>query len=325
MIKPHKTWRIHDASKIQVYMDCARQYFYKHILGWVSEEKNHHLVFGEAIHDALEYMSIHGYDKFEEAHAVLTETYRTHLPDDTTDHLREPKTPAYALLTLAEYAKEYKDTDKDWDILYTEIAGTVPINDGDVLHFRMDKIIRNEEGVWGIEHKTGSRLGRQWLDQWTLSFQISLYTHVLYCLYDPKEVRGIKIDGIIMKKPTKAHQSEGRLTGNEYIRVPILKTPDMMEAWLWNANSWLLDVEWNIDRIMVGAAEEATNAPVMEAFPMNTQNCTKYFGCPYRTFCNIWPNPLQHCDAPPVGFVEKWWDPSDREKKAANVVTLGGK
>ena len=54
---------------------------------------------------------------------------------------------------------------------------------------------------------------------------------------------------------------------------------------------------------------------MLMCFPMNTESCTKYFGCAYHDFCQAWPNPLQHCEEPPLGFKIEHWDPTEGESK----------
>ena len=69
-IKPHETWDIHDASKIQAYMACPRAYFYRYVLGWETEEKNIHFIFGEGWHRAMEHLLINGYNSKAQAEAA---------------------------------------------------------------------------------------------------------------------------------------------------------------------------------------------------------------------------------------------------------------
>ena len=54
---------------------------------------------------------------------------------------------------------------------------------------------------------------------------------------------------------------------------------------------------------------------VLSAFPMNTTNCSKYFGCPYFDFCTAWPNPLKRCNETPIGIEIEFWDPTREEVK----------
>jgi hypothetical protein len=314
-IPPHKTWEIHDASKLQTFMGCPREYFYRYVLGWEPEGSNVHLVFGSAWHLAMETLLLegytaeavaHGYDQFmEEYRKTFTEG------DDMTNGV---KTPANALRGLTNYVKHWRGLDK-FEVLETEVAGIVPVRSDANLHFRIDAIVRDigpgPRGgkVFILEHKTGSQDSRQWRDQWSLSMQVGLYTHVLYSsgLVDPKEIFGAVVNGAIIRKNDEA-----------FVRVPVRKTADHMRTWLWNVKHWYDMIQWNFAELEQCTPDE----PVMMAFPMNTGNCTKYFGCAYHDFCTAWANPLKRCEATPMGYQTRWWNPADNDSTAKKVLEL---
>ena len=307
-VQPDKTWRIYDSSKVQEYMTCPRKYFYRYVLGWDTDEPNVHLVFGEGWHRAMEHILNEGYTNtaIKDAYSIFLKYYRQHYTE-IQDGGNFPKSPDSIVPTLVEYIQKYKHTD-NFEVMYTEVAGTVPISDTRVVHFRMDSVMRDDTGIFSLEHKTGSRLSQAWMDQWPLKMQVGTYMHVLHSLYDPKDVYGIKINGVIFKK-----------TKNDYIRVPIRKSMDMMNAWLWNINHQIDLIEWNMDELM--KSDEADN--VLAAFPMNTESCTNYGrACKYHDFCSTWANPLKRADEPPQGFVRKFWDPSSNEEDANHVMHI---
>jgi len=144
MIQPHPTWDIRDPSKLKTYLDCPRKYFYEHILGWRSEAPMQDAYFGESWHKAREHMLIHGYDDLSGAFDAFYDHYRLKFPEDTDD-LYIPKTPEAVLKALAKFASEYSRDLIDNEVLFTEVSGTVPVDDKRVLHFRMDSIMRELE------------------------------------------------------------------------------------------------------------------------------------------------------------------------------------
>lgn len=307
-IVPDKTWQIYDSSKVQTYLNCPRKYFYNYILGWDTDEPNVHLVFGEGWHRAMEVLLNEGYtnDAIKNAYNEFFKYYREHYTE-IQDSVNFPKSPNSIVPTLVEYIQKYKASDT-FEVLYTEVAGTVPISENRVVHFRLDSIVKGDEGIFSLEHKTGSRLSQAWIDQWTLKTQVGTYMHVLHSLYDPKDVYGIKINGVIFKR-----------TKNDYIRVPIRKSTDMMNTWLWNMNHWIDLIEWNMNEL----AESTEDELVLHAFPMNTESCISYGrACKYLDFCSVWSNPLKHAEEPPSGFVRKFWDPSAREETAKTVMNI---
>ena len=307
-IVPDKTWQIYDSSKVQTYLNCPRKYFYNYILGWDTDEPNVHLVFGEGWHRAMEVLLNEGYtnDAIKNAYNEFFKYYREHYTE-IQDSVNFPKSPNSIVPTLVEYIQKYKASDT-FEVLYTEVAGTVPISENRVVHFRLDSIVKGDEGIFSLEHKTGSRLSQAWIDQWTLKTQVGTYMHVLHSLYDPKDVYGIKINGVIFKR-----------TKNDYIRVPIRKSTDMMNTWLWNMNHWIDLIEWNMNEL----AESTEDELVLHAFPMNTESCISYGrACKYLDFCSLLSNQLKHAEEPPSVFVRKFWDPSAREETAKTVMNI---
>lgn len=310
-IPENKTWTIIDPTKLHDYSACPRAFFYRHILGWTSDAPSNHLVFGEAWHKAMEHLLIHGYgpNETDDAFIIMTDFYRLHFPEDT-DELFAPKTPARAYEAINKYVEVYKDDLKEFEVLYTEIVGTVPIvpEENIVAHFKMDSILRHKAGYYfSLEHKTrGGAFSNQWLAQWPMSFQVGVYTHVLYCLYPPEEVRGIEINGIGFYK-----------TKIELQRFPFWKTPRAMNAWFDSLVFWFDALRADMEALAIAKDSD----PVMRAFAMNPNACSSYYGCPYLNFCETCPNPIQKYDEIPLGFKREFWDPS--EIKATTEINLG--
>jgi len=301
-VKEHETWKIIDSSKIQEFLGCPRQYFYRYILGWQSEYPNNHLIFGEAIHLAMEYLLDNDYstDSVAKAFDLFNNRYREDFPE-TTDELFGAKTPARTIEMLMEYSEKYKSDSSDFDVLYTEIAGTVPLSEDRALAFRQDTICRGQEGIFSLEHKTGGKtLDKKWQEQWALKTQIGTYSHVLYCLFPDEEIFGVKINGLGFLK-----------TKFSLERVPIRKNKESMQVWLWNTLYWLDQIYWNIE--LLDKCKESD--PLMMAFPMNTESCENYFGCAYHDFCLAWPNPLKRCDEVPQGMKVEFWNPLEKSAK----------
>jgi len=299
-LTPHHTWNILDSSKLTAYMDCPRRYFFEYVLAWRSDAPNNHLVFGTAWHDAMEHLLLNNYSD-ESVIAGFEKfllSYREHFPPES-DELYHPKSPANALKALGLYCEQHAGDQYEFETLYTEIAGTVPINADQVLHFRLDSICRSENGsIFSLEHKTAGNFSRFWTDQWPMAVAVGTYTHVMNCLYNPADVWGVRINGTaFLKRDIK------------FLRVPVRKTLSHMKQWLWNVAWWADQIRWQFD--LLEKCSESDQ--VLTAFPQQPGSCTKYFGCPYHDFCLAWPNPLAHADEPPAGYTIEHWDPSERE------------
>ncbi|MDI6785088.1 MAG: PD-(D/E)XK nuclease family protein [bacterium] len=312
-LQEHPTWKIHDASKISAYLSCPRAYMYKYILGWELDTPDVHRHFGKCWHLSMEHLLLHGMggESYEGAVEVLTEKYREVFSEET-DLERSPKTPGHARLALAMYCKEFRKKDH-YKVLHTEISGAVPISEKRVIHFKMDSIMRdldNNDLIKSLEHKTGSQNSQQWRDGWKLSVQTGTYNHVLFCAFPTNEVWGVEINGAIFTKSKIA----------EFPRVPVRRTPRMMDAWLVHINQAVDKIEADYELLKRCKEEDE----VLEAFAPAYNSCSSYRGCPYFNFCLSWSNPLQRADEIPEGFRVEYWDPSKRETKH-KIVLKGGK
>jgi len=300
-IKEQTAWRRVDSTKISEAMDCMRKFMYTHIFGWRSTAPNNHLVFGEAWHGAMEHLLLNGYDDkgVMGSYDRFLKIYRREFSNDTDD-MYSPKTPAMALKALATYAEKFANDLHEFEVLYTEISGVVLVAEGRELYFKTDNILKDRDGkIFSLEHKTGSRIDSKWRDKWLLSTQVGTYTHVMYCMYPPEQVKGIKINGAFFYKSKTP----------EFERVPVWKSQDQMHVWLHTTLWWLDELEFQLQNF----SEASQDDEVLTAYPMNPESCTKYFGCPFLDYCTAWPNPLRYADEPPMGFKTEWWDPTTKE------------
>ncbi len=306
--KPNKTWEIIDSSKLKAYMECPRSYFYEYVLGWRSEMPNNHLVFGEAFHLPMEHLLLNGYtvDALVEGYNMFENLYRQTFPPNT-DEMFKGKTPANVFLTLDAYINhhEYRHDLEKYEVLYTEIAGSVSISEDRVLYFRMDSILRDKKTNMklSLEHKTGSRIW-MWSEQWPLSIQVGTYTHVLHCLYPPEEVQGVTLNGVFFLTRKKDPW--------DFYRFPTGRTLDQMQVWFDTVNYYYNDILRDMDLL----SDTTEDDRVLHAFPLRASSCNNYGRvCVYHDFCNAWKNPLQNCFEPPLGFKIEFWNPMEREAK----------
>lgn len=300
-ILAHNTWNVIDSSKLDVLMDCYRQFFFRHLLGWESDAPNNHLKFGEAWHIAMEHLRLNGFgvESIQQAFDKFLECYREEFSEDT-DPIYEPKTPARAMKALVAYAAEWTKDLTEHKVLYTEISGTVPVTEDWVLHFRMDDIHRNgSDQIESLEHKTkGGSFSSSYVNQWYMSPQIGTYHHVLYSLYDKDEVAGVKINGAGFLK-----------TKFDFQRFPFFMDQGRMQVWHDMISYYLGIYETEMDQL----ADETPETTTMLAFPPRSKGCSSYYGCPYIDFCTCWPNPLARCHEVPMGFRVDFWDPSEKK------------
>jgi hypothetical protein len=262
----------------------------------------------------MEHLLLNGYgtDSVYDAYKLFEVEYRKEFSEDT-DQLYFPKVPSVVLNFLPHYAIEWREKDRLNRVLYTEIAGAVPIGVANV-HFKMDSIILDEDSLYfSMEHKTGSRLSRSWIDQWKLKFQVGTYTHVMNCLYPSESIWGVVINGAILTSGLKK-------AGNvQFERVPIRRQLAQMEDWLFEAQKWVLDIQKDTN-LLINDFEWLVGQPTMQCFLKRTCSCTNYSGCEFIDYCISWPNPLQSWDDLPLGYHIRHWDPVEEEKNAKLVI-----
>lgn len=317
-VKEHHTWKIIDSSKLVTMSTCWRKDFYENILGWRSELPNHDAYFGEAWHHAREFMLLNGYANIQEAYNTFVNFYRQEYSKDT-DELYRPKDPNGALNAIINFATNYPRDLYDNELLFTEISGSVPIDQNRVIYFRMDSVLRSKSSgkVFSWDHKTTKKFSRAWEDQFALSWQSGTYTHCLYCMFPIEEVLGIEFCGTQFEFLSRNSKLRNAGYHCDFKRVPAWKNKDQMQAWLWNCIDMVNRREFELNRLMNHCKEDDQ---VLMAFPMNPESCTKYWGCQWHDYCLSWPNPLRHCWEPPLGFHQEYWDPT--QMKTTNKVKL---
>jgi len=309
-IAEHPTWAIRDSSKLDVYLECPRKYFFEHILGWRIDKPAHDLYFGESWHKAREHQLIHGYGDVKGAYLAFIKHYRKEF-DQETDELYQPKDPMAVGEALLKFANERGSDLVENELIQTETSGSVPVDEDRILYYRMDSVLRRKEDgkVFSWDHKSAKKFSRQWSEKFYLSIQNGTYTHCLYCMYPIEDVIGVEFCGTCFEFLKRGSANRGPGYHINFQRVPAFKSPDQMNVWLWNVNQYLDDIDRDENRL--SHCKEGDQ--VLMAFQQNPTSCTNYWGCVYHDYCMSWSNPLQRCDQPPLGFKIEFWDPSTME------------
>lgn len=305
----HPTHKIIDASKIKLYQTCPRKFLYRHLFGWDLDVDNLNLVFGEAWHRAQEKLLIdlrtNGMYTKEGVIAAYEDHFKPYYDEHygpEMDLANSPKNSGNAMQALMEYVEEYAGD--NFEVLETELHGVIPISDDRTLTFRMDGLVRTDKGIVVMEHKTSKMYSDAWASQWATSIQIDIYYLALHAMYG-EDAYGITVNGSVFRKK-----------GNMHTRIPIRKTPSMLEDCLQNVHAWLDRHDHDLEVLQQQTVDDQT----LISFPKCGESCTKWNRlCEYHPFCTAWTNPLQKADKPPIGFIQDFWNPIEREETPPQV------
>jgi len=267
---------------------------------------------------AREHQLIHGYEDIEGAYKVFINHYRKKFPE-STDINHRPKTPEAVQQALVNFGVTYFNDLDDNELLrnpdtnepFTEISGSVPIDDKRVLYFRMDSLLRRKlDGKYfSWDHKTtkGSYIQYDnWSRQFYLGIQNGTYTHCMYCIFPVDEVLGVEFCGCGFDYLKRKEEYQSTLR-----RVPVFKSPDQMNTWLWNVIDIYNDIDRDFDRLSHSSEDDS----ILQAFRMNPKGCSAYRGCEFHDTCLLVPNPLRICQEPPFGFRQEFWDPRQLDSR----------
>lgn len=310
----HPAQEVLDSTKLQTYQDCPRQFFYEYLLGWRPSHPNNHLVFGQAVHEALEHIILNGYN----ANSVIAAShkfevvYRPHFPPETDD-LYSPKTPYRFVDMLINYIQRYAGDIEQFEVIKTEIGGQVHLTEDIKLAYKMDTVLRDREtGLYcSLEHKTkgGNYIDKGYAIDHQMGTQCGTYTHVLNCLFPPEKVSGVIINCMCFKKTKRP----------EYIleRFPIQLSNHMMHIWHTTTLEWI----GNLILDLIKLSNHSESDDVLSAFPLCGRACSKWGRvCSYYHLCTSWPNPLQHLDKMPIDMEISFWNPL--EEPLREVINL---
>jgi len=303
----HPTWEILDSTKIQAYQSCPRMFFYEYVLGWRPTLPSNHLIFGKAVHSAMEHLILNGYrvESVRKCMEIFNDEYRLTYPK-STDELFTPKTPVRFFDLIVQYIREYADDAKHYDVYKTEIGGTINLSPTHKMAYKMDTILFDNytKKYCSLEHKTkgGNYISSNYPYEFMLNVQLGTYTHVLNSLFLPEDVSEVIINCLCLKKT--------KIPAFILKRFPIPLTNNQMANWLSNTITWMDAIEADYRCL----AETTHHTPRMECFPLNGRACTNWGRvCHYHDLCTSWLNPIRHQNQLPTSMQIEFWNPLEED------------
>lgn len=307
----HPTTQIYDSTKIQTAQRCFRKAFFRFVLGWAPKEPSKHLVHGRAWHKGLDYILTSDYTREDAAMAgiIYEKEYRKDFHENM-DIDNFPKSPGPALLAYDSYVEKYRNEKDFYEVLYTELPGSVPVDDKHNIYFKLDAVFRERKSgkIVVTEHKTSSRNSVIDKEQWTLKTQIGTYTHAAICMFGAKNVKYVMINRTFFYKASPSIHD----------RFPVMKSKQSMDGWLWDTTHMMHLFDFELERL--DKCKESD--PILKAFPKNPEACTDYMTmCPYFDVCMSGVNPLKR--EVPDNMKVEYWDPREREEESPVVFKDG--
>lgn len=255
-------------SQLDSYKECPLRYFYEYEVGLRKrgdESADHHLRFGEAIHEGLRRLYLG--DTLRSAQEAFLATYPVQL--DPTDLA---KTRENGVVTLAAYARRWAEEDRKWKVLSCEKADSR--DDGHVVH--LDLVMENVDigGIYGFDHKTtGKYLNADFWSQFNPNSQITQYVKFIKERYG--DCDGFYINALGFRFRQHAYKGEPAGFWHSF------------ERQMFNRNEEQLAIEHQSERDWIADIERSRATGIWR---INTNSCRF---CSYRAICGAgWSYPM---------------------------------
>ncbi len=270
-----------DSTSLKLASDCLRKYYYVMMEGWQSKELSVHLRFGQHYATALEHYhkaKAEGASHDEALYLVVKEaledTFDT-VVNDEGNQVRVPwesshnlKTRGNLIRTIVWYLETFEEDTCSTYILSDGRAGVeysfkLPVDNGVVFSGHIDRLVNYAHGIYVQDQKTtGSTITARYFEGFAPDIQMSMYTFAGKAIYD------IPVKGVIIDAAQIAVGFSRFERGFTFRDEPQL-------------NEWY--------DTMMRKIEETQAATREQYFPMNTQACGNYGGCPFRQVCSRTP------------------------------------
>ena len=283
MSKKHKTTadgvRRVDFTELCSFILCKRKWYTRHILNLIPRTPRPPLSFGVALHEAWDTM----YQTEFDFDAVMARWKELEFEEDVK------RTKFTGELILKAYYKKYKDQCSYMKAIHHEVIWELPFNQL-VLCGRMDRIVEWQGGLWVMDHKTTSRLGASYFEQYNPHAQVTMYLYAAQQYFGVEKVRGFIVDAAFVGKSNKNQRDIITMTQ--------------------------VEIDERMDEILTHAYELITVEKALEQKPeawkticpraMITEACSAWGACEYRDLCRYGFDPKFM----KTQFKEDFWTPA---------------
>jgi len=300
-----------DNTKISAFKACPRYYYFRHVRHWRRAGTMTALAAGLGWHNGMDFIwkglqsGLSVTSLIDGAIATWEATMREEGIDIDAPEFALEEIRNYGTFKemFRNYIMQRKAHIQSIELLAIERPFAVPL--GNLSHVcyigRWDKVFRQRNDVFIVDHKTTSLYAKAgpFRSMFTESFspnsQIDGYLFSGGLVYS--DLKGVWIDAALVHK-----------TVHDGFRViPILRNFSMLDSWLWETQTTVLDILREYDRLF----DTTSSAPFLPAFRKNAPSaCYTYNrACQYKDLCQAWPNPIGR--DMPADFVWEKWEPFD--------------
>jgi hypothetical protein len=264
-----------DNTAMNAYLACPREFHYGYIQHRRGRGRSPALVYGSAWHTVMEWHYKTGGDR----NKVI---YETTMAWEGHDDPQDYRTLDRCLLDYDRFRDKYglpgSATDDGRTIGYPEeplVELATNASALGILHpwaGKLDRIIDLGGLAYVEDHKTTSRLDKNYFRQFDLSNQMMGYTVLGKALFPQLNVVGVRIN--------LAHVLTGK---TEFHRELFTFSPSRLEEWTANMNVWLKRLAKDYEMLAAGDPD---------AFPghYGDNGCSRKFGmCGYHPVCSASP------------------------------------
>lgn len=327
-----------DNSTLSTIGQCPRQAYYSAGLKLKKSDPRPALHFGASIHEALA-------ARYTQPDCqIMTAAIEAKMVDAFIEHHRLEPTPegeyrnlAYGVDLIEAYNSTYTvDTFKpipldDGPAVELPIAihvadvpvlGELWVTDPDInsgepylwtestipvyLTGKIDLVVKQDGGLWIVDHKTTSMGGSTVFDEFYISTQFKGYAYAVQNLLG-LPIRGVIINLLVCRRPTKTGK------GFTFDRCTIPYHPDLIIEWQHTFPHLVLS--W----INYHIASSHTSHPSF-AFPQQTSWCSgKYGRCSFYDICQLTPSHRQALIDSPFYVPDDWTPLADTSTTDANI------
>lgn len=263
-------------SRIQVYRNCPRKFYWKFVENLEPERIALNLEVGSGTHEGLAQLGA-GAD-IDTAVGAARERFRKNLPKRMLPGDKELYLESEDLVEklLRHYVEYWTDQGEMFRPLGNEVAGTVEVGTGTGIfqRFKTDKFVNAFHGLWIVDHKTAAKMDPREMMKYQMDLQMTSY------IYGGRKLLGVEIGGVIVDFLVKTKVPQ-------FAREAFERTHKELREFEFNFTGWAEKIRHDYIEMahFVEIHDREMSTGPWNAFPRNESECFRYGTCPFRTLC----------------------------------------